>query len=133
MLNKVYKDDIETTQVENWSILSDNVKYIQHDKEYRTVHDLHIKTTDYTHHKKLYNNLKGEERHTLDMGFGDNSHELKSDYLDLYEGIHTDVVHSNRLDEYSDLSTTYLDRTNMTTEMKVKAENNSQFQDKDMP
>ena len=33
VLNKVYKDDDETMQMENWSILSDNVRYIQHDEK----------------------------------------------------------------------------------------------------
>ena len=28
ILNKVYKDDDKTMQMENWSILSDNIRYI---------------------------------------------------------------------------------------------------------
>ena len=93
MLNKVYKDETETARMENWSILSDNVKYIQHDKEFKTVHDSDVRTLDYRHHKKLYNRLRGEQRETLDMDFGDNAHVLKPDYLDLYRGVHTDVVY----------------------------------------
>ena len=62
MLNKVYNDDAETARMENWSIMSDNVKYIQHDGESKTVCDLDIMTLDYRHHMKLYNKLKGEER-----------------------------------------------------------------------
>ena len=56
--------------MEYWSILSDNVKYVQHDEESKTTHDLGVKTLDYRHHKKLYNSLKGEERQ-IDMDFGD--------------------------------------------------------------
>ena len=33
LLNTVYKDNIRTAQMEYWSILSNIVKYIQHDKE----------------------------------------------------------------------------------------------------
>ena len=40
----------------------------------------------------------------------------------MYEGVHADVVYSNRSDESSDLSTTYLGRTRVTRETKVKAE-----------
>ena len=40
MLNNVYKDDIKTVQVEFWSILSDNIKYVQHDE--KTAHILVI-------------------------------------------------------------------------------------------
>ena len=32
VLNKVYGDENKTTQMENWSILSDNVSYVQHDE-----------------------------------------------------------------------------------------------------
>ena len=60
----------------------------------------------------------------MDMYFGDNLHVLKPEYLDLYEGVHADIVYSNRFDECSDLSTTYLGRTDMTRETKVKAEEN---------
>ena len=51
---------------------------------------------DYRHHMKLYNKLKGEERQTLDMDFGGNSHVLRTNYLDMYEGVHADVVYSTR-------------------------------------
>ena len=30
--------------------------------------------------------------------------------MDIYEGIHSDIVSSNRFDENSDISTTYLGR-----------------------
>ena len=43
-------------------------------------------------------------------------------YLDMYEGVHADVVCTTRFDENPDLSTTYLGKTRMTRETKVKAE-----------
>ena len=33
---------------------------------------------------------------------------LKEDYLDMYEGIQTEILNTTRFDENSDLSTTYL-------------------------
>ena len=60
VLNDVYKDEIKTVQMEYWSILSDNVKYAQHDEQSKTAHHLDVKIFDYRHHKKLYNSLKGE-------------------------------------------------------------------------
>ena len=47
---------------------------------------------------------------------------MKGDYLDLYEGIQSEVISTTRFDENSDLSTTYLDRTDMTRASKIKAE-----------
>ena len=52
----------------NWSIFSDNVRYIQH--EQMTPQNLNIDTLDYRHHKELYLKLKGVERETLDIDFG---------------------------------------------------------------
>ena len=105
-----------------WSILGDNVKYVQYDKESKTACNLGVKTLDYGHHVKLYNSLKREERQMLDMDFGDNPDLLKTNYLDMYEGVHADVVYSTRFDQSSDLSTTYLGRMIVTRETKLKAE-----------
>ena len=40
----------------------------------------------------------------------------------MYEGVHTEVVYTNRFDENSDLSTTYLGQIEMTRETKIKTE-----------
>ena len=44
----------------------------------------------------------------LDVDFDINPETMKSNYLDMYEGVYTEMVHSNRFDENSDLSMTYL-------------------------
>ena len=71
ILNNVYKDQIRTAQMEFWSILSDNVKYVRHEKE-KTVNNSDVDNLDYRKHKKLYGSLKAEEKQTLDIHFGDN-------------------------------------------------------------
>ena len=96
------------TQMENWSILSNNVRYVQHDERSKTPHNLDINTLDYHQYKRLCNSLKGEESHMLDVDFGINPETMKSNYLDMYEGVHADMVYTNKFDENSDLSTTYL-------------------------
>ena len=47
---------------------------------------------------------------------------MKSNYLDMYEGVHADVIYTSRYDKSSDLSTTYLGRTTVTRDTKTKAE-----------
>ena len=43
--------------------------------------------------------------------------------MDMYEGIHSDIVSSNRFDENSDISTTYLGKTENKENLdKLKAE-----------
>ena len=122
ILNKVYKEEDKTIQMENWSILSDNVRYIQHDKKPKAPHKLDINTLDYHKHKELYCQLKGERSQMLEEDFGINPETLKSNYLDIYEGVHAEMVYTNRFDENSDLSTTYLGQTKMTRETRIRAE-----------
>ena len=45
VLNKVYREEGKTPQVEDWSIFTDQIKYIQHDE--RTEHRLDLNTLDY--------------------------------------------------------------------------------------
>ena len=42
--------------------------------------------------------------------------------MEIYEGIHSEIVSSNRFDENSDLSTMYLGRVDKKNQWKVKAE-----------
>ena len=104
----------------NWSIFSDNIRYIQH--EQKTPHKLNIDTLDYRHHKELYFKLKGEERETLDVDFGIYPEILKSKYLDVYKGVYVEMVYANKFNENSDLSTTYSGKTKVTRDTKIKVE-----------
>ena len=40
----------------------------------------------------------------------------------MYEGVHTDVIYTNRFDGSSELSTTYLGKLTVTRETKIKVE-----------
>ena len=120
ILNKVYKEEDKTPQMENWSIFSNNVKYVQHDE--KTPHKLDLNTLDYTQHRELYCKLKREEKEPLDIDFGINPETLKSVYLEMYEGIHAEMISTKRFDENSDLRMTYSGQTKMTRETKIRAE-----------
>ena len=85
-------------------------------------HRLDLNPLDYQLHKELYCKLKGDKGKTLDIDFGVNPESLKTNHLDLYEDVHAEMVYTNRFDENSDLSTTYLGQTIMTRDMKIRAE-----------
>ena len=106
VLNKVLREEDKSPEMRNWSIFSDNVRYIQH--EQMPPQTFNIDTLDYRHHKELYFKLKGEERETLDVDFGIYPDILKSKYLDVYEGVYAEMVYANKFNENSDLSMTYL-------------------------
>ena len=111
----------ESDQIEEWSILSDHVTYITHD-ESEAFHKLNIDTLNYRQNKDLYKELKEKELLDGSVNFGENSIKLKADYLDVYEGVYAEVISTNKFDEDTDKSTTYLGQVNMTRDTEVKAE-----------
>ena len=106
--------------MKNWSIFSDNVRYVQHDQ--MTTQNLKFDTLDYRNHKDLYLQLKEEKREALDIDFGLYPDMTKARYLDVYEDIYAEMVYASKFDENSDLSTMYLGQTNMTRTTRIKAE-----------
>ena len=91
------------TQMEQWSILSNVLNYVQHSRFHSMNHTLDIKAVNKYKHKP---NMDDKESKELD--FGTTLQKLQEEYMDIYEGIHSELVSSNRFDEISDLSTMYL-------------------------
>ena len=120
VLNNVYKEPEKTPEMKSWSIFSDNVRYIQHDK--MTTQNLGIDTLDYRDHKDLYFQMKDQRRETLGVDFGLYPDVTKARYLDVYEDIYAEMVYASKFDENSDLSTTYLGQADMTRNTRIKAE-----------
>ena len=54
--------------------------------------------------------------------------KLHEEYLEVSEGIQSDIVNTTRFNENSDLSTTYLGRSNRARNDKLKQKNHFQFQ-----
>ena len=63
--------------MEQWSILSNVVNYVQYDRNPKNFYDLYIKALDQKNHRKMYDKLKDDERLTLDIDFGDNPDKLR--------------------------------------------------------
>ena len=119
MLDDVNKKR-DSTQIKEWSILSDHVKYVMHgDSE--AFHKLNIDLMKYRQNKDLYKELKKEEMLKISINFGGSPEKLKSDYLDVYEGVYAEVISTDRFDEDTNLSTTYLGQVDMTRSTGVKA------------
>ena len=58
----------------------------------------------------------------LEVDFGNTPEKFKGEYLDMYEGIHSEILSTTRYDENSDLSTTHLGRVDIARASKIKAE-----------
>ena len=103
------------------SILSDHVKYITSDRS-KTYNNLSIDQMNYRQDIDLYRELQEKELLNTDVNFGSSPERLKAKYLDIYEGLYAKIVSSDRFDEGTDLSTTYLGQKGMIRNIEVRAE-----------
>ena len=118
--------------MEQWSILSNIVNYVQYDRNPKNFHELNVKALDQKYHRKMNDRLKDDKREILEIDFGENPDKVRREYLDMYEGIQAEVLNTTRFDESSELSTSYLGRTGMTRTTKIKAEEKFSIQNKDI-
>ena len=58
----------------------------------------------------------------MELCFGQMLDILKKEYLDVYEGIKSEILKTTKFDENSDLSTTYLAKVDRLKNSKIKAE-----------
>ena len=100
-VNNAEKIEPLMTQMEQWSILSNVLNYLQHSRLNSMNHTLGIKAVDKYKYRPNEDNREFKE-----LDFGATPQKLQEEYVDIYEGIHSEVVSSNRFDENSDISTT---------------------------
>ena len=92
--------------MEQWSVRGNVVKHMQYGKHPNNFHGLNISAV---HKERIEgnSNIEEEERHMLNLDFGDTPEKLKEEYLDVYKGIQSEILSTTRSDENSDLSKTY--------------------------
>ena len=97
--------------------MSNVLNYVQHSKFNSIIHTLNVKPVN------RYKVKPDMGREFRELDFGTISHNLQEEYLDVYEGIQSDIVSSSRFDENSDISTTYLGKIeNKESQDKLKAD-----------
>ena len=117
IVNNTEKAEPPITQMEQWSILSNVLNYVQHSKFNSMIHTLNVRPVNRLRVKPD----TGKEFRELD--FGTVPQNLQEAYLDVPEGIQSDIVSSRRFDENSDISTTYLGKIDSKDgQDKLKAE-----------
>ena len=104
--------------MEQWSILTNTLNYIQYYRHIKNYHSLGISTVN-----KCGKNActKEEERDILELDFGQTLDILREEYLDVYRGIQSEIISTTRFDENSDLRTTYLGKVDRSQNNKIKA------------
>ena len=113
--------DKNKSQMEQWSILSDNIVYVR-SVGYEQMSGVDIKMVDYQDHRKIYKKMGKEEGQMINIDFVESPEVLKAKYMDVYEDVFAEVVTTNRFDENVDLSTTYLGKMIMKREDIMEVE-----------
>ena len=98
--NNIEKIEPILTHMEQWSILSKILKYIQYDKHPKNYHSLHVGAVNKCR-KTPY--IKEEGRDMLELDIGHTPDKLKEEYLDMYECIWSEIVSTTRFDKNSKL------------------------------
>ena len=66
-------------QMEQWSILSDNIVYVR-SEDNDIMNGINIKSIDYREHKKMYRKMGKEGGERLDIDFGESGNYEKQIY-----------------------------------------------------
>ena len=109
------------SQMEQWSIFSNVINYVQYSKNPKNFHAMIIKPVN---NSKVSKGTKDKtiDEFSLRVHLAGISDESREEYLDRYEGITSEILNTTRFNENSDLGTTYLGKSNMTWEDNLMVE-----------
>ena len=62
IINNIDKENVVTSQMEQWSIHSNIVHYVQYDRNPKIFYELDVKAIDQKNHRKIYDRLKEKDR-----------------------------------------------------------------------
>ena len=113
IVNNAIKIESALPQMEQWSILSNVINYVQYSKNPKDFYAMTIKPVNNKKHN-LVSKDKIKEDMSLRIDFMDIQNRSKEEYLDRYEGVIAEILNTTRFDENTDLNTTYLGKLRMT-------------------
>ena len=122
IVNNASKIENMLSQMEQLSILSNIIIYVQYSKNPKNFHAMIIKPINNSKINKGRKD-KNTDEFSLKIDLACTSDRSMEVYLDRYEGVKSEILNTTRFDENSDLSTTYLGRSNMTQDDKLTVEN----------
>ena len=95
IVNNAGKIENTLSQMEQWSILSNILNYIQYDKHPTNCHSMSVRPIN-----KMKNKIKSrkdeQERPISEIDFRDTSDRLKEEYLDGYEEVKLEILSTTR-------------------------------------
>ena len=118
VVNNAGRVEMSHSPIEQWSILSNVIYYVQHSRNPLNFHFVMVKPV------KFSKAIKTKDRSEIlpRVELIENPGRSRAEYLDRYEGIKTEIIDTTRFDKNSDFSTTYLGRINMTRDKDLMVE-----------
>ena len=107
IVNNTEKIEPLLAQMEQWSILSNTLYFIQYDRHLNNYHNFGISTLK----KCKYSSDMKKERDIIELDFGPTPNILKEEYLDVNKVIQSEVFNTTRFDKNSDLNNSYLGKS----------------------
>ena len=114
IVNNASKIENTLSQMEQWSILSNVINYVQYSIAPKNFHDMTIKPININNRINKKTKNENIDEPLLRVDLASILDELREKYLDRYEGITSEILNTTRCDENSDLSTTYLGKSHIT-------------------
>ena len=121
IVNNVGKIENTLSQMEQWSILSNVINYVQYSKNPKNCHAILVRPIN-RNKANVGRKEKDKNKFSIQVDLVSTSDRSTEEYLDRYEGVKSEILNTTRFDENSDLSTTYLGRSSMTRNDKMRVE-----------
>ena len=98
IINEFNRANIIISQLEQWTILSNVVNYVQYDRNPRNYYNLEVKALEQKNNRNLYDRSKDGDRQDIELDFGDTPDRLKGENLDMYNGVISEVLCTTKFD-----------------------------------
>ena len=114
--------DISMNQMEQRSILSNEVKYVQHNQHSIRHYTLEAKALEDWYGTKMYKRLQEEERDAKEIDFNLEPERLRQNYMDVLEGVKLEIMYMAKYDKDCDIGTMCMGTSNIRRQDDLKAE-----------
>ena len=91
IVNNAGKIKTTLSQMEQWSIFSNVINYVQYNKHPKNFHSMSVRPINKLKNK-IESRMDEKERTLSEIDFRDTSDRLIEEYLDIYEGVKSEIL-----------------------------------------
>ena len=98
IVNNTSRIENTLSQMEQWSIFSNVINYVQYSKTPKNFHDMIIKPININYRVNKGTKNENIDESSLRVDLASISNESREEYLDRYEGIMSEILNTTRFD-----------------------------------